>query len=288
MKKSLKAVFSPQKFSPSLMARPGDYAELWETNRRWVLSNMAHIAYFKEPEIRAFSEELGASRTHFYDIDGAQAFLSLWPSKAILSFRGSQPREDDGTEMPKPGFFSKLRFKISRKLQLDPQFHGLLSNDVHADLQLGKVPFDNTETVEVHKGFLKEINKIWDKISFDIEPHTEIIPIWVTGHSLGAAMATLAGMRLPFEDVVTFGEPRVGTHIDRAFKAKNHTRYVNGADPVTKVPPKRIFGYEHHGNLESISDSDGRTDPRYDHSIVYYSENLAQPHGQQRIENRDQ
>jgi len=275
MKKSLKAVFSPQKFTPSLMARPGDYGELWETNRRWVLSNMAHIAYFKESEIRAFLEELGASRTHFYDIDGAQAFLALWPSKAILSFRGSQPREDDVAEMPKPGFFSKFRFKRFRKLQLDPQFHRLLSNDVRADLQIEKVPFDNSEAVKVHKGFLREINKIWDKISSDIESHAEMIPIWVTGHSLGAAMATLAGMCLPFEDVVTFGEPRVGAHIDKAFKAKNHTRYVNGADPVTKVPPKGIFGYRHHGNLESISDSDDRTDPRYDHSIVYYSENLA-------------
>ena len=87
-------------------------------------------------------------------------------------------------------------------------------------------------------------------------------------------MATLAGMRYPFEEVVTFGEPRVGSNIDIAFKAKSHKRYVNGNDPVTKVPPELFFGYDHHGEPVRIFDPGGRTDFRYDHSIVYYSENL--------------
>ena len=99
-------------------------------------------------------------------------------------------------------------------------------------------------------------------------------PLCVTGHSLGGAMATLAGMLHSFEKVTTFGEPRVGIHIDKAFKSNSHIRYINGDDPVTKLPPELFYGYEHHGNPIHIADSDEETDFRYDHSIIYYSENL--------------
>lgn len=275
MNKSLKAVFSPQEFSPPLIRHQTNCEKLWETNRPWIFSNMAHIAYFNELKIKEFMDELGAKKTCFYDKGGAQGFLAVWKSKAILSFRGSQPIEEGVIEKRKLGFFGKFRITHFHKLQLDQQSLLFLSNDVLADLKFEKDPFDDMENVEVHAGFLNEINKLWKLICEDIDRHVGNIPIWVTGHSLGAAMATLAGMRYPFEGVITFGEPRVGSHIDRAFKAKTHTRYVNGDDPVTKVPPELLFGYDHHGNVERISDSDGQTDFRFDHSIVYYSENLA-------------
>lgn len=67
----------------------------------------------------------------------------------------------------------------------------------------------------------------------------------------------------------------VGIHIDNAFKANNHTRYVNDDDPVTKLPPELIFSYNHHGTPIHIADKDGETDFIYDHSIVYYSENIS-------------
>lgn len=275
MGKSLKAVFSPQKFVPSLIDRYGDFESLWETNRKWVLSNMAHIAYFGEKQIKEFAQVLGANETHYYDMDGAQAFLATWDSKAILTFRGSQPAEDESADREKTPFLERFRNSTLHKLNVDPQALRFLSNDVQADLEFKKVPFDETGKVRVHSGFLKEIDKLWGSISSDLERHAGNIPIWVTGHSLGAAMATLAGMKHPFEEVITFGEPRVGVNVGQAFQAKNHTRYVNGDDPVTRVPPEAIFGYDHHGNAEKISDSNGNTDFKFDHSIVYYSENLA-------------
>jgi len=87
-------------------------------------------------------------------------------------------------------------------------------------------------------------------------------------------MATLAGIRYRFKEVVTFGEPRVGLNIGSAFKGDGHTRIVNGDDPVTLVPPEAVFAYEHHGDLVSVRDPDGSADFRFDHSIVYYVENL--------------
>jgi hypothetical protein len=276
MEKSMKAVFSPQNYTPSLIVQKTSFDEQWRTNPSWVLANMSHIAYFNETKIREFADQLGAANTRIYDRKGAQAFLAIWETRAILTFRGSQPKEEDAISKRKRGILNSIRSIFSRNPKLDPQTLRFLSNDAVADIKLIKVAFGDSDDVEVHAGFIEEVDKLWDEIRLDIARYAANIPIWVTGHSLGAAMATVAGMMHPFEDVTTFGEPRVGLNIDRAFKAKSHTRYVNGADPVTMVPPEwRPFDYKHHGSLKQIRDSDRRTDPRYDHSIIYYSENIA-------------
>lgn len=73
--------------------------------------------------------------------------------------------------------------------------------------------------------------------------------IWVTGHSLGGALATLAAAELAkaeheIQGVYTFGQPRVG---DQSFAkayddllGKRHFRFVNNNDVVTEVPPKNF------------------------------------------------
>ena len=276
MSKSIQAVISPHKFTPALFESTSDFEELWQKNKPWLFSNLAHIAYFNEIDVKAFMKILGATDTYFYDKKGAQAFLSIWENKAVLSFRGTQPIEDKGKHHHKLGFLKKFRIKhfLPFPLPIDPLALIFLNNDILADLKFIPTSFDSMEKVNVHSGFLGEIDKLWADIVRDINQHVKGIPIWVTGHSLGGAMATLAGMRHPFEAVTTFGEPRVGFHINKAFEAKSHSRYVNGDDPVTKLPPELPFGYDHHGDVKRISDEDGETSFIYDHSIIYYSENL--------------
>lgn len=275
MSKSFISVFAPQKFVPSIIEKNLDFEKQWITNQDFVLSSLSHIAYFHETTIKTYMKQLGATDTKFYDNKGAQAFLSIWDDKAILSFRGTQPIEGVGKHHHKLGFFRKLRLKYFWHLPLDPLSLIYLNNDILADLKFIPTSFDCMEKVNVHSGFLGEINKIWPKIKIDIEKDVGSLPFYVTGHSLGGAMATLAGMRHDFKKVTTFGEPRVGIHIEKAFKSNSHTRYVNGDDPVTKLPPELFFGYDHHGNPIHIFDRNGETDLRYDHSIVYYSENLS-------------
>lgn len=77
-------------------------------------------------------------------------------------------------------------------------------------------------------------------------------PVIVTGHSLGAALATLVAAAVGTVDLVTWAGPRVG---DDAFahtammRLSSNTRIVNCRDIVPKVPLRvePAFRYEHLG-----------------------------------------
>lgn len=71
----------------------------------------------------------------------------------------------------------------------------------------------------------------------------------ITGHSLGAVMATLLTSLKTPTALYTIGSPRVG---DAAFVASlggvTSYRYVDCCDAVTELPPAAL-GYAHLGNM---------------------------------------
>ncbi len=238
-RKCLKAVFRPDKFPA--FTRVGDAAaleRLWEASPHAVLANLAHLAYHREPEIRAVLGRLGAERVHVVNVKEAQAVLAEWAARrALLAFRGSATPRD-----------------------------ALANADVRHDLDGA-----GDGAARVHRGMRGRLELLWDghlRLGLDDLG----LPAWVTGHSLGGAMAHLAGRRYHFREVVTFGEPRVGPKEQPGFRAARHVRYVNGRDTVPSLPP-RALGYEHHGEFVELVDPAGPS-WRYDHAIIYYAEIL--------------
>jgi triacylglycerol lipase len=81
-------------------------------------------------------------------------------------------------------------------------------------------------------------------------------PLFITGHSLGAALAALAALRasnagLPPRAVYTFGMPRVGGPqfgLNYGELGKVTYRLVHGIDLVARVPPSPL-GFHHVGHL---------------------------------------
>jgi hypothetical protein len=122
--------------------------------------------------------------------------------------------------------------------------------DFLSDIEVGaKVIFGGE--VGVHEGFAKAIDSLWGDI--DEELATLRCPVFYTGHSLGAALATLAASRRAPQAVYTFGSPLVG---NRSFVASLDNvpvyRVVDGTDTVTFVPPE-ILGFRHVGILQLLT-----------------------------------
>lgn len=98
--------------------------------------------------------------------------------------------------------------------------------------------------VKRHRGFFE----CWLAIDRQVKKAVGLRPVIITGHSLGAAIATQAAMELPgVVSLVTFGSPRVGNAaFAEAFASHHimHTRYVRDLDPVPWVPGW-LAGYRH-------------------------------------------
>ena len=152
---------------------------------------------------------------------------------------------------------------------------------------------------KVHMGFKIELRKLWNDISGILNRRTKQ-QIWITGHSLGGAMATLCASRLEERNPIlyTYGSPRVGGREWRDGCDVEHHRFRNNND-VVPVVPLWLMGYRHHGKLcyinyygnirkltlwQKLKDSmRGRWkalkkfqlfDGIYDHNITLYSDKL--------------
>jgi triacylglycerol lipase len=135
--------------------------------------------------------------------------------------------------------------------------------DITADGKFGLVKFD--QGAFVHRGFRKAFDEVWGP---ELKPRLDRLKnekpgrtVWLTGHSLGAALATLAAARYKHvQGLYTFGSPRVGDGGFRdSFPIKSY-RFVNNNDIVALVPPLapylpckfRAGIYHHAGELKYI------------------------------------
>jgi len=278
--RTLDAVIHPNKYAPfSEIPDKPSFDRAWLSNPDWILANTAHAAYFDAEYLEQLFTPFGGKVTFYQSkpdghgwLRGSQAFLVVWNDKAILSFRGTEADEplilDLQASEADPGFLGGL---LPRRIKLP-----FIPTDIVDDLDF--LPFTYSEAEgesQLHRGFYKATKRIWDDIEADLKQLelSDSGQLYGTGHSLGAAMAVVAGLMHPFSRIVTFGEPSVGNHIDQTLSSGcSHIRYVNGIDPVTKIVPK--FLYKHHGELKEIADIDG-PDLKYDHSIINYACILA-------------
>lgn len=185
-------------------------------DRSHKMAIMAQLAYRDKDAWQDF-RDMGYPYHRFFDVDGAQVHIAWNKGEMNLCFRGTEPSE-----------FS----------------------DITADLNA----FPDRAQVGgwVHNGFQNELEKVWEAVEKTVREKGAKKKLYICGHSLGGAMATVCASRLKPLALFTYGSPRVGT---RKF-VKNikcvHLRHVNNNDIVPKVP-FAIMGYKHHGDLRYIN-----------------------------------
>ena len=109
--------------------------------------------------------------------------------------------------------------------------------------------------IEVHSGFWNCHTRVRERIIGTILEtwHKELGSVWITGHSLGGALATLLAFELSLKHhipcvVYTFGSPRVGNkHFSLKFNCavSECYRICTDGDLITGLPKWR---YKHVGN----------------------------------------
>ena len=158
----------------------------------------------------------------YIDVDGAQAYVLSDKTDVIVACRGTEPTA---------------------------------INDILADLKM--FPVKHHLGGRVHRGFYAEYDKVIPGIKDALAKHNKKgdKTVWVTGHSLGGAMAVLVAAELqPNGGLHTFGQPRVGGRTFlKSLKNISYYRYRNNNDAVTIVPPSFGIVFKHGGVLRYIN-----------------------------------
>ncbi|MES1155832.1 MAG: lipase family protein, partial [Pseudorhodoplanes sp.] len=112
---------------------------------------------------------------------------------------------------------------------------------------------------DIHRGFDDAVDAIWAELPAALTSAPAAQPLFITGHSLGGALAIIAAERLQRElkidvaGVYTFGAPRVGSQsFAQSYNAcglgDRSYRLVHGLDIVPTLPPSTL-GFRHAGRM---------------------------------------
>jgi hypothetical protein len=197
----------------------------------WWLAEASTLVYADEDFVTARFSKAGLPEVRFFDKQSTQCFVANNEQFAIVAFRGSEIWK------------KKEKFDLNKVMA-----------DLKADVDIRLT--DWPQGGKVHRGFKEALEEVWlDLLPYIRQLDSKGCKIWMTGHSLGAALATLcAGRYGHVQGVYTFGSPRVGNEVFKEKFDVNIYRIVNNDDIVSRVPPPGI--YVHVGELKFI-DSDG-------------------------------
>jgi hypothetical protein len=199
----------------------------------WWLAEAAWLAYWRDTVMLAEVLRTRAGLTSCVPIvgEGTHGFVASGETFAIAAFRGTQA--DDPRDLISDLLFSPVAWDIGR----------------------------------AHKGFAKALDDVQQPLEAALRALPPGAPVWFTGHSLGAAIATLAAWRHRARagGLCTIGSPLVGSRdltqaFDPAFLRRS-ARFVNRHDFVTRLPFPLLAGpldpYAHVRLLRRI-DGEGR------------------------------
>lgn len=217
--------------APRLRAEPSD-----SPGNAVFLCEASELAYLPASAgTVAFKDRLGMD-ARLLTAGNTQAWLATDDDQIVVAFRGTEsPDSLDGLK--------DILLTDAMNLLVVPE--GRLGVDLAA-AGVG---------ARFHKGFVDAIAAIWDPLAAAIEAEVarRDRPVWLTGHSLGGALAVLAAWLLKrrfiqVHAITTFGAPMIGnaaacTAFNREFAGRIH-RYVNGRDPVPKLPSFSLVANE--------------------------------------------
>jgi predicted lipase len=200
------------------------------------LAAAADLAYYSQAEGESkFRDELGLAG-RLVSVDNTQAWIATNDDHIVVAFRGTE----------KPTAIEGLKdWLLTNAMNLLVVPEGRLGTDLAA-AGVG---------ARFHQGFVEAIAEIWPAVLSGVEEEMAKAerPLWVTGHSLGGALALFAAWlftrkMINVHQIYTFGAPMIGNQVaidafNREFKGKLF-RYTNQPDPVPRLPMYSLLANE--------------------------------------------
>jgi len=204
----------------------------------WILASMAHIAYDR------YENDYDARKLFITKLEGGNFEL-------IRTFNNNDTDTQAFLAKTKDNQFAVLAFRGTEVTKF---------KDVRIDVMASK---KSVLDGRVHSGFRVAYESVAPEIEEEVLKLGDV-PLYITGHSLGAALATIATQRLEHNPRIrekiaacyTFGSPRVGnSEYDIEFKSPIY-RVVNTTDIVTVIP-LLAMGYVHIGDVRYLGIREG-------------------------------
>jgi hypothetical protein len=209
-------------------------------NNAQYLATASDLAYLADAEGReAYRSTLGLETAGLLSVGNTQGYVLSDDGNIVVAMRGSE-----------------------RPTSIDGLKDWLLTNaNNFLVLPEGRIGTDFAAAgvgARFHRGFMNALADIWDPLCAGVEAELKKKerPLWVTGHSLGGALALLAAWRfeqkfLSVHRVFTYGAPMVGNEtavaaIDKAFEGRIF-RFVDMPDVVPHLPTVSLVAndYKH-------------------------------------------
>ena len=153
----------------------------------WWLIEAATLVYAEEDFVRENFEKAGLKEVEFFGGKSTECFAASNAKFSIVAFRGTESRRREG----------------------ETDFRHVVA-DVKTDCNIKLV--ESGQGGKVHEGFKNAVDEVWhDLLDYLKSMRRNHRELWITGHSLGAALATLSADRYgDVRGLYTFGSPRVG------------------------------------------------------------------------------
>ena len=236
---------------------------------RELAATLARLSALAYEDLGTVIAALPSAEVALLDIDDTQAYLVVRSDGvAIVAFRGTQVTAN--WSWP----------------------------DIKTNILQRRVPWLGNSEQEVHGGYGEAFLDVLPDIRiFAGNCRAQGMHVYFTGHSLGGALATLAGSVMDASATYTFGAPRVGnSKFANAIADKNVHRIVYGRD-IAPSYPHPLLGYRHggkrwqlHSNGTLIRGGTWRDLLHFtlvagvlDHRVANYADSLAQRHHDRRL-----
>lgn len=235
--------------------------------KAYVAAVLAAVAYEEVPQF----ELKKTKRAKIIPCDRYQAHVSRWEAEQR---RASIEQLDTNTQI-EVILRGRLLITIARlRKVIFVSLRGttLSFSDFKADLDIRKVRYyaGLGESARLHRGFFDAVLECFDEVvdRLRVMNKDPIVPVYVTGHSLGGAMAAILHARLdeadfhpfghrrrhrisPSISCYTFGMPRYGDTSAKALLAQPYHTF-NELDAIPTLPPK-LLGFADSANERCLN-----------------------------------